>query len=1081
MKLDFLKRILKVLLIPPLLFFANEVRGQCDVYIEPGTIQVVDNGSGVQFLFDITNNSAVDYEGGTLKMYWSLNSAAPIWNFDFTQNTTADPIAPGETRSMKTPWFDIPNLPSWFPDDPTTAQPWVESQEWPFYGLSFPFQGSWSPMILKLDGCGNDMDGDNVWDNVVYDSNGDFYYGPFNSDCPNANMDQFCDCEIDFLDFNHYTYEATIQVNGWQNCATPLNNGLTGDIDGINSVVFGIHIPGWDYPWGCTSEGPHPGWSFMLFSNLNIDGPETVTFNIDNNFAISDCWLEILEDADLPCREIVLWQINYSKTANIFDFPEDGWAVNPSTGNGTIIYPDIDITDNRINYCNTPNAYPPSNGLDVTCVDNEPFWTYDVRVFNNGLDTLFTYCVEIPELGYDECFDGYVQSLYWIAPNQGQYLDEITIPTEITEFTVNVYNAGDELDEFFFDNSIVVTINSEANDICEVNGCTDPEALNYDPLATLDDGSCQYLDLTLDLGNDIIWTPQGTCVDPFYNQSFVVNNTGEGVIDNFSLEVTVVTWDGDVVYNGTQDYNVSIDPNDSYTVSDFPDIFTGDLNYVNATLTWVNELGEIEEDMQSFNLILYCWGCTDPEANNYIESEYIFDEIQYYWLNPFPNTLPPTPDQIECTYDIFGCTDPIATNYNPNANIEDGSCNYFVDISLDTLLYTTGCDEFGPYWSPTFYFTNEGDVTITELCIVEDLLGTPQPNDTVCFNNLNILPGQTYTQDWPNMYEWDVLTVRVINVNGDNGNSFNDFGFDDDVADNMYVQVINDTPNCTEGCTDPDADNYNPNAVFDDGSCEIGGCTIEQACNYNLDATYNDGSCDFESCVGCTDPEAMNYNPNATEDDGSCIYPIYGCTDPEAFNYDPLANTDDGSCIDVVVGCMIPEAVNYNPLANIQCTPIDECCIFPEGCTDPEAINYDPNAIIDDGSCNYDVYGCTNMDALNYNPYATIDDGTCIYPGPCDEFDGSAFAPNAFTPNNDGLNDVWRVLTEEDCWNRWELIIYNRWGQVVYEMDSPSQFWDGSFRGGDYYVSDGVYAYTLRGVAWNLSTVETTGFITVLR
>jgi len=180
---------------------------------------------------------------------------------------------------------------------------------------------------------------------------------------------------------------------------------------------------------------------------------------------------------------------------------------------------------------------------------------------------------------------------------------------------------------------------------------------------------------------------------------------------------------------------------------------------------------------------------------------------------------------------------------------------------------------------------------------------------------------------------------------------------------------------------------------------------------------------------------------------------------------------------------MIPEALNYNPDANISCTPIDECCIFEEGCTDPLAINYNPNAWFDDGSCVYNVFGCTDMGALNYNPNANIDDGTCIYPNydPCDEFDGSAFAPNAFTPNNDGLNDTWRVITEVDCWNKWELIIFNRWGQVVYEMDDPSQVWDGSFRNGEYYVQDGVYAYTLRAVAWNLETVEITGMITVLR
>ncbi|MFA7150813.1 MAG: prepilin-type N-terminal cleavage/methylation domain-containing protein [Candidatus Paceibacterota bacterium] len=49
---------------------------------------------------------------------------------------------------------------------------------------------------------------------------------------------------------------------------------------------------------------------------------------------------------------------------------------------------------------------------------------------------------------------------------------------------------------------------------------------------------------------------------------------------------------------------------------------------------------------------------------------------------------------------------------------------------------------------------------------------------------------------------------------------------------------------------------------------------------------------------GCTDPEANNFNPDAEIDDSSCTYPdpVFGCTDFEALNYNPVADTDDGSC-----------------------------------------------------------------------------------------------------------------------------------------------------------------------------------------
>ena len=64
------------------------------------------------------------------------------------------------------------------------------------------------------------------------------------------------------------------------------------------------------------------------------------------------------------------------------------------------------------------------------------------------------------------------------------------------------------------------------------------------------------------------------------------------------------------------------------------------------------------------------------------------------------------------------------------------------------------------------------------------------------------------------------------------------------------------------GCTDENATNYNPDALYDDGSCvygEMEGCTDEFACNYDATADVDDGSCEFESCQWCDDPEACNY------------------------------------------------------------------------------------------------------------------------------------------------------------------------------------------------------------------------------
>ena len=77
---------------------------------------------------------------------------------------------------------------------------------------------------------------------------------------------------------------------------------------------------------------------------------------------------------------------------------------------------------------------------------------------------------------------------------------------------------------------------------------------------------------------------------------------------------------------------------------------------------------------------------------------------------------------------------------------------------------------------------------------------------------------------------------------------------------------------------------------------EIPGCTDPEANNYDPEATEDNGSCEYDEIPGCTDRTANNFDPNATEDDGSCEYDVPGCTDQAANNFDPEANKDDGSC-----------------------------------------------------------------------------------------------------------------------------------------------------------------------------------------
>lgn len=92
------------------------------------------------------------------------------------------------------------------------------------------------------------------------------------------------------------------------------------------------------------------------------------------------------------------------------------------------------------------------------------------------------------------------------------------------------------------------------------------------------------------------------------------------------------------------------------------------------------------------------------------------------------------------------------------------------------------------------------------------------------------------------------------------------------------------------------------------------------------------------------------------------------------------------------------------------------------------------------------------------------------------------YIPNSFTPNNDGLNDVFYVLGTDVDPDRFQIQVFDRWGGIVYESTDINDVWDGSVNGGAYYAQNEVYVW--RAVVHSLSTaerVELNGTVTLLR
>jgi gliding motility-associated-like protein len=91
------------------------------------------------------------------------------------------------------------------------------------------------------------------------------------------------------------------------------------------------------------------------------------------------------------------------------------------------------------------------------------------------------------------------------------------------------------------------------------------------------------------------------------------------------------------------------------------------------------------------------------------------------------------------------------------------------------------------------------------------------------------------------------------------------------------------------------------------------------------------------------------------------------------------------------------------------------------------------------------------------------------------------FAPNTFIPDGDGLNDTWfPVITAGMEENTYELIIVNRWGEIMFQTKDVTAGWDGTYKGNE--CQDGTYTYYIRfRSTFDKQFKNITGHINLLR
>ncbi len=91
--------------------------------------------------------------------------------------------------------------------------------------------------------------------------------------------------------------------------------------------------------------------------------------------------------------------------------------------------------------------------------------------------------------------------------------------------------------------------------------------------------------------------------------------------------------------------------------------------------------------------------------------------------------------------------------------------------------------------------------------------------------------------------------------------------------------------------------------------------------------------------------------------------------------------------------------------------------------------------------------------------------------------DGALYVPNTFTPNSDGINDFFEIKGQEI--KTFEIWIFNRWGELIYNTKSMTDSWDGTYK--NVPVQIDTYIWKIKYLDYQKNYVDLTGHINVLR
>lgn len=253
----------------------------------------------------------------------------------------------------------------------------------------------------------------------------------------------------------------------------------------------------------------------------------------------------------------------------------------------------------------------------------------------------------------------------------------------------------------------------------------------------------------------------------------------------------------------------------------------------------------------------------------------------------------------------------------------------------------------------------------------------------------------------------------------------------------------------------------------------VNGCSTTATSTVNVNATPTVSVSSVSICEGQT--ATLTATPSITG--GTYLWPQTMQTN-QSIADSPLINTVYGvlysvnGCTAIASGSI---TVNANPTLTLSSSastinPLDNAIITATGSvgtyiwTTGEAnmsIMVNPQNTTTYCATVTTTAGCKNSACVDV---IVIDESTL-------------YIPNVFTPNGDGVNDIYYTPNRNIV--KYNMDIFNRWGQLLFSSEDPLKGWDGTFNG--QMVPDGVYVFILKATGADKAVYNKTGHITILK